>query len=330
MLRQESHAMVLITFLLVPLSPRPLLAQEPAPTASPQQTPAAARAPGTGSFAGYPPEDRIIVPAGTRVPLLLRNAVNTGTAKAGDSVYFETLYPIAVNNRIVIPMGTFVRGEILLAKRPGRIRGRGELRLALEQMTYPNGYTIELGSRVNEQKNIQGPSSSLRDTTTVLLTAAGGAYMGTLSGAVGNDAPGKGALVGGGIGGMLGLRRGARHARARCKTPARHDDGRGLGPSARSRRGASSFRGGSRQRSRATLRCRARRPSPAGNSAESRLPAAPFAASVLPAVAVAPPIFFESTKHGKGVLSRAAALRPLLGPLSAQYLAGLHGPFLSR
>lgn len=205
MRRQESHAMVLTTFLLVPISPRPLLAQEPAPTASPQQTPAAARAPGTGSFARYPPEDRIIVPAGTRVPLLLRNAVNTGTAKAGDSVYFETLYPIAVNNRIVIPMGTFVCGEILLAKRPGRIPGRGELRLALEQMTYPNGYTIELGSRVNEQKNIQGPSSSLRDTTTVLLTAAGGAYMGTLSGAVGNDAPGKGALVGGGIGGMLGL-----------------------------------------------------------------------------------------------------------------------------
>lgn len=216
MRRQGSHAMVLITFLLVPISPRPLLAQEPAPTASPQQTPAAARAPGTGSFARYPPEDRIIVPAGTRVPLLLHNAVNTGTAKAGDSVYFETLYPIAVNNRIVIPMGTFVRGEILLAKRPGRIRGRGELRLALEQMTYPNGYTIELkaspnsvdpnaGSRVNEQKNIQGPSSSLRDTTTVLFAAAGGAYMGTLSGAVGNDAPGKGALVGGGIGGMLGL-----------------------------------------------------------------------------------------------------------------------------
>lgn len=208
--------MVRITFPLVPISPRPLLAQEPATTASPQQTPAAARAPGAGSFAGYPPEDRITFPAGTGVTLLLGNAVNTRTAKAGDSVYFETLYPIAVNNRIVIPMGTFVRGEILLAKRPGRIRGRGELRLALEQMTYPNGYAIELkanpnsvdpnaGSRANEQKTSKVLPSCLRDTTTVLLTTAGGAYIGTLSGAVANDAPGKGALVGGGIGGMLGL-----------------------------------------------------------------------------------------------------------------------------
>src|SRR2546426_9251982 len=117
-----------------------------------------------------------VVPIGTRLPLLLRNGVNTRTAKPGDSVYFETAYPIAINNKIIIPMGTFVRGQILEAKRPGRIKGRGEFRIALEQMTYPNGYTIELratpssvdpntGSGVDAQKTIAGPSSSLRDTT---------------------------------------------------------------------------------------------------------------------------------------------------------------------
>jgi hypothetical protein len=147
---------------------------------------------------------------------LLRNGINTRTAKAGDSVYFETAYPIAANNRIVIPMGTFVRGEILEAKRLGRIHGRGQLRMVLEQMTYPNGYTIELraspssvdpktGSGVNAQKTIEGPSSSLRDTTSVLLSTAGGAYIGTLAGGIANDAPGKGALIGGGIGGLTGL-----------------------------------------------------------------------------------------------------------------------------
>jgi hypothetical protein len=161
-------------------------------------------------------DSQIIVPAGTRLPLVLRNAINTRTAKAGDSAYFETVYPIAVNNRIAIPMGTFVRGEILEAKRPGRIHGRGELRMALEQMTYPNGYTIELraspssvdpntGSGVNAQKTIEGPSRSLRDTTSVLLTAAGGAYIGTLAGAATNDAPGRGALIGGGAGGLTAL-----------------------------------------------------------------------------------------------------------------------------
>jgi len=57
---------------------------------------------------------------------MLRNGINARTAKAGDSVYFETAYPIAQNNRIVIPMGSFVRGKILESKRPGLIKGRGD------------------------------------------------------------------------------------------------------------------------------------------------------------------------------------------------------------
>src|SRR5712692_2423569 len=191
----------------------PLFGQEVPPASSvlPQvaATPASAPAPVAKT-------DQIVVPTGTRLPLLLRNGVNTRTAKPGDSVYFETAYPIAANNRMAIPMGTFVRGEILEAKRPGRIRGRGELRMAIEQMTYPNGYTIELraspssvdpnsGSGVNTQKTIEGPSSSMRDTTAVLLTTAGGAYIGAVAGAVSNGAPGKGALIGGGAGGLGAL-----------------------------------------------------------------------------------------------------------------------------
>lgn len=66
--------------------------------------------------------DQIVLPAGTHLPLQLRNGVNTGTAKTGDVVYFETTHPISLGNRVVIPVGSFVRGVILTAKRPGRIR----------------------------------------------------------------------------------------------------------------------------------------------------------------------------------------------------------------
>ncbi len=214
MQQHRFKALLILTFLFPSACEVPLFAQEPA-TAAPTETSSAAPA---ASSASEPLEanSRIIVPAGTRLPLVLRNGVNTRTAKPGDSVYFETAYPIAANNTIAIPMGTFVRGEILEAKRPGRIRGRGELRMALEQMTYPNGYTIELraspssvdpntGSGVSAQKTIEGLSSSLRDTTSVLLSTAGGAYIGTLAGGIANDAPGKGALIGGGIGGLTGL-----------------------------------------------------------------------------------------------------------------------------
>src|SRR5437660_9302283 len=117
-------------------------AQQP----SSSSTPASALPPqeSANSVALVSTGTQVSVPSGTRLPLLLRNGINTRTVKTGDSVYFETAYPIARNNRIVIPMGSFVRGQILEAKRPGRIRGRGEFRIALEQMMLPNGYTIEL------------------------------------------------------------------------------------------------------------------------------------------------------------------------------------------
>ncbi len=191
----------------------PLFGQEVPPASSvlPQvaATPASAPAPVAKT-------DQIVVPTGTRLPLLLRNGVNTRTAKLGDSVYFETAYPIAVNNRMAIPLGTFVRGQILEAKRPGRIKGRGEFRIALEQMTYPNGYTIDLRATpssvdrdgqegVDSEGKIKGPSSKGRDVATVLVATGGGAYIGALAGGIANGAPGRGALIGGGAGGIGSL-----------------------------------------------------------------------------------------------------------------------------
>jgi type IV secretion system protein VirB10 len=188
------------------------------------QGPVASSLPGTATATqatvspadSAPRSDQIAVPTGTRLPLLLRNGINTRTAKAGDSVYFETAYPIAVHNKIAIPMGTFVRGQILEAKRPGRIKGRGEFRIALQQMTYPNGYTIELRATpssvdrygqegVDSEGKIKGPSSVGKDTATVLLATGGGAYIGAITGGIVNDAPGRGVLIGGGAAGIGAL-----------------------------------------------------------------------------------------------------------------------------
>lgn len=157
----------------------------------------------------------LVVPTGTHLPLVLRNGVNTRTAKAGDAVYFETLYPISLNNRVAIPMGTFVRGQILTAKRPGRISGRGEFRIALEQMTFLNGYTIELRATpssvdrdgregVDAEGKIKGSGSVGKDVGLVAIATGGGAYIGTLAGAL-NGAAGRGALIGGGAAGVATL-----------------------------------------------------------------------------------------------------------------------------
>src|SRR5688500_15463528 len=67
------------------------------------------------------PVDVQVTP-GTRIPLSLINSVSTKNAAEGDRVYLETVFPILVNGRIVIPPGSYVAGTITQVKRPGRMR----------------------------------------------------------------------------------------------------------------------------------------------------------------------------------------------------------------
>src|SRR5258708_24288233 len=80
------------------------------PPAAAAPRPSVERRVGTG--------EKITVPAGTRVAVVLENGISTRSAKAGDSLYFRTSFPITQNNHVVIPVGSYLRGELLESKRP--------------------------------------------------------------------------------------------------------------------------------------------------------------------------------------------------------------------
>jgi hypothetical protein len=153
----------------------------------------------------------IDVPAGTRIPLVLENAISTRSAHVGDPVYFETLYPIIVDGRIVIPAGSYMSGDLLTVKRPGRIKGRGELSLKLTQLILPNGYTVSLAGtpsdagtggdeQMGKEGQVKGPTSRAADAGTIIRsTVYGGAIGAAASGNV------TGARTGLGIGAAAGL-----------------------------------------------------------------------------------------------------------------------------
>lgn len=166
--------------------------------------------------------ERITLPAGTRLSLMLQTGITTRTAKPGDSVYFQTTFPIAQENRIVIPMGTFVRGEIVSVKRPGRLKGRAELQMRITSLTFRNGYVVSLvgypGSGGDETKEsvdnggkIVGSSDIAKDVATVSTTTLVGIGIGTYGGLVGGIANGSvhafgaGLAAGGGAGLLAGL-----------------------------------------------------------------------------------------------------------------------------
>src|ERR1035441_8511552 len=69
----------------------------------------------------------IIIPAGTSVPVSLKQAISTKTARNGDPVYAETAFQCVVNDHIVIPSGTYIQGKIERVQRGGHVKGRAEI-----------------------------------------------------------------------------------------------------------------------------------------------------------------------------------------------------------
>jgi hypothetical protein len=137
--------------------------------------------------------EMLVVPSGTRLPLVLHNAITTRNAQTGDPLYFETVFPVVLNQRILVPAGSYVQGEVLEAKRPGRVKGRGEVRIRLTTMILPNGYTVKFdavptnaGTGGNESTDkegqISGDTDKASDAGTVLKTTAAGAGIGAVAG----------------------------------------------------------------------------------------------------------------------------------------------------
>src|SRR6202051_4524831 len=89
-----------------------------------------------------------IVDSGSKIPLSLINSVSTKHSVEGDRVYLETVFPILVSGKIVIPPGSYVSGTVTEVKRPGRVKGRGELFLRFDSLTLPNGITRDFRARI--------------------------------------------------------------------------------------------------------------------------------------------------------------------------------------
>jgi type IV secretion system protein VirB10 len=187
--------------------PASLLAQQPdgpQSDAPPAVAPKPAPAPQADSA------EKVTVPAGTRVGVVLQNGISTRSAKPGDSVYLQTSFPITVGNRIVIPVGSYLRGELLESKRPGRVKGRGEFRMRLDTLILPTGYTVNLNAAprsadsggketMDSEGKVTGGGNKGKDVETVATTTATGAGIGAIAGRA------KGAGIGAGVGAVAGL-----------------------------------------------------------------------------------------------------------------------------
>ena len=153
------------------------------------------------------------IPRGTHVLLRMLNSINTRTATEGNQVYLQTVTPVAVDGAMVIPPGTYVQGSVSHAQRSGRVKGRAELGIRLETMTFAGGKIVKISPRLSavdsgesgqkvddtESQIKQAPTRG-KDTEQVAILAGTGAAIGALA-----DRSFQGAGMGASVGSAVGL-----------------------------------------------------------------------------------------------------------------------------
>jgi len=156
------------------------------------------------------------VDSGSKVPLSLINSISTKHSVAGDRVYLETAFPILENGRIVIPVGSYVAGVVTQVKKPGRVKGRGEIYIRFETLTLPNGVTRSFIARIGgldgtaagqldqTEGKVISDGNKAGDARTIGETTAAGASVGAIAGSAMSH-PGLGLGIGSGAGVAAGL-----------------------------------------------------------------------------------------------------------------------------
>jgi hypothetical protein len=152
------------------------------------------------------------IPAGSHVLLKMVSSVNTRTAKTGDQVYLQTASPIAAGGEILVPVGTYVQGTVTESKRSGRVKGRAEIALHLETLTFASGRSVKIaphldsvdsgesGQKVEGNEGaVQQGGTKLQDAGRIAILAGTGAGIAGLATRSWGDA-GIGAAAGGAVG----------------------------------------------------------------------------------------------------------------------------------
>ncbi len=157
------------------------------------------------------PAKPLTINAGERLLLQLETPLHTSSTRQGDAAHFRTTDEILAGNEIAIPQGSSVRAAVTKVQRPGRLKGRAEIRLRFEELALADGTKIPLHASVvragfahitnskDGQPRLKGEGGSGGSLATV---GKGGLQGAVLGGVFGGK---KGAAYGGAIGAGIGL-----------------------------------------------------------------------------------------------------------------------------
>jgi len=203
-----------------PPSRTPVNADTPAPVAqkapaSPEiPAPLPADAPRVAEVAPAPPEPRfedLELPGQSVIGLQLETSVTSETARVEDEVIARVTRDVRVGDRVAIPAGSKVHGEVTLVERGSRVRERARLGVRFTSIVLGDGTRLPI-----DTEPIYREGDSVRNENAAKI--GGGAIGGAIIGGILGGA--KGAALGGALGGGAGTAAVAAQGRNAATLPA--------------------------------------------------------------------------------------------------------------
>ena len=157
-------------------------------------------------------DDAITLPAGTELQVQLITSLSSKTNETGDMWSGKVVEPVFAKGKEIIPQGSSVDGHITYVRGPGRVQGKGEMRLVVDSISTSDAsrYNIVASLKDAEGANVTDKEGTIhgpgKDQTETKVETGVGAAAGAGVGAIAHG--GTGALYGAGIGAMAGLAHG--------------------------------------------------------------------------------------------------------------------------
>ena len=155
--------------------------------------PAASQPPPPAPVEAHKPQP-IVVPAGTALTIKLGQALGSKTSQSGQTFLATLAQPVSVQGKSALTAGSTASGTVVSAKAKGKVKGEGELILALTSITV-RGHTYPIKTATLDS-TVKGKGK--RTAVATGGGAAGGALIGGIAG--GGKGAAIGALVGAGAG----------------------------------------------------------------------------------------------------------------------------------
>jgi hypothetical protein len=145
-------------FLAILLPCLPLAAQNGAPAAPSPTSPVAANATPlahTSTAAANTTTDTskgggLLLPAGSSLHVRLQTTLTSKTNKTGDKFTGYVEQPVIANGKTIVPVGSLVDGHVVMVKESKRIKGVGQMRIVLDDITTENGDEFLINGSLEE------------------------------------------------------------------------------------------------------------------------------------------------------------------------------------